>query len=147
MQGASHHTHLNEKLSTASFICFLSYHVLISVIQMDSSLPPVQKLVVPAAAPVSGNRSVSFRPTLTPGGMSRPLDRTPRDTVRNTLLHYVTLFFLHYMQPNRVFYKLDGKMFFLFYSLSLHDNHHNYLKQPQVHLKGKTRQTCFSLDA
>ncbi|TMS18441.1 Nuclear pore complex protein Nup153 [Larimichthys crocea] len=48
--------------------------------RMDSSLPPVQKLVVPAAAPVSGNRSVSFRPTLTPGGMSRPLDRTPRDT-------------------------------------------------------------------
>ncbi|XP_036948282.1 nuclear pore complex protein Nup153 isoform X5 [Acanthopagrus latus] len=48
--------------------------------RMDSSLPPVQKLVVPAAASVSGNRSVSFRPTLTPGGLSRPLDRTPRET-------------------------------------------------------------------
>uniref|UniRef100_A0A8P4GBW2 Nuclear pore complex protein Nup153 n=1 Tax=Dicentrarchus labrax TaxID=13489 RepID=A0A8P4GBW2_DICLA len=47
--------------------------------RMDSSLPPVQKLVVPAAASVSGNRSVSFRPTLTPGGISRPLDRTPRE--------------------------------------------------------------------
>ncbi|XP_070702318.1 nuclear pore complex protein Nup153 isoform X2 [Pempheris klunzingeri] len=48
--------------------------------RMDSPLPPVQKLVVPAAASVSGNRSVSFRPTLTPGGVSRPLDRTPRET-------------------------------------------------------------------
>nr|XP_046273674.1 nuclear pore complex protein Nup153 isoform X2 [Scatophagus argus] len=48
--------------------------------RMDSSLPPVQKLVVPAAASVSGNRSVSFRPTLTPGGVNRPLDRTPRET-------------------------------------------------------------------
>ncbi|XP_059206126.1 nuclear pore complex protein Nup153 isoform X2 [Centropristis striata] len=48
--------------------------------RMDSSLPPVQKLVVPSAASVSGNRSVSFRPTLTPGGVSRTLDRTPRET-------------------------------------------------------------------
>uniref|UniRef100_A0A4W6DW22 Nuclear pore complex protein Nup153 n=1 Tax=Lates calcarifer TaxID=8187 RepID=A0A4W6DW22_LATCA len=48
--------------------------------RMDSTLPPVQKLVVPAAASVSGNRSVSFRPTLTPGGVSRTLDRTPRET-------------------------------------------------------------------
>ncbi|CAK6949428.1 nuclear pore complex protein Nup153 isoform X2 [Scomber scombrus] len=48
--------------------------------RLDSSLPPVQKLVVPAAVSVSGNRSVSFRPTLTPGGVSRPLDRTPRET-------------------------------------------------------------------
>uniref|UniRef100_UPI0037E99619 nuclear pore complex protein Nup153 isoform X2 n=1 Tax=Semicossyphus pulcher TaxID=241346 RepID=UPI0037E99619 len=47
--------------------------------RMDTSLPPVQKLVVPAAASVS-NRSVSFRPTLTPGGVSRTLDRTPRET-------------------------------------------------------------------
>ncbi|KAK1880280.1 Nuclear pore complex protein Nup153 [Dissostichus eleginoides] len=46
----------------------------------EPSLPPVQKLMVPAAASVSGNRSVSFRPTLTPGGVSRTLDRTPRDT-------------------------------------------------------------------
>ncbi|XP_034400713.1 nuclear pore complex protein Nup153 isoform X2 [Cyclopterus lumpus] len=48
--------------------------------RMDSSLPPVQKLVVPVAALVSGNRSVSFRPTLTPGGVSRTLDRTPKET-------------------------------------------------------------------
>ncbi|KAL6099775.1 nup153 [Pungitius sinensis] len=48
--------------------------------RMDSSLPPVQKLLVPVAASVSGNRSVSFRPTLTPGGVSRTLDRTPRET-------------------------------------------------------------------
>ncbi|KAF7669355.1 hypothetical protein LDENG_00196420 [Lucifuga dentata] len=48
--------------------------------RLDSTLPPVQKLVVPAAVSVSGNRSVSFRPSLTPGGLSRTLDRTPRDT-------------------------------------------------------------------
>ncbi|XP_067469150.1 nuclear pore complex protein Nup153 isoform X2 [Thunnus thynnus] len=48
--------------------------------RLDSTLPPVQKLVVPAVVPVTGNRSVSFRPTLTPGGVSRPLDRTPRET-------------------------------------------------------------------
>ncbi|XP_026155970.1 nuclear pore complex protein Nup153 isoform X3 [Mastacembelus armatus] len=48
--------------------------------RMDSPLPPVQKLVVPATASVSGNRSVSFRPTLTPGGVSRTLDRTPSET-------------------------------------------------------------------
>ncbi|XP_014843981.1 PREDICTED: nuclear pore complex protein Nup153 isoform X2 [Poecilia mexicana] len=47
--------------------------------RMDSNLPPVQKLVVPAPASVSGNRSVSFRPTLTPGGLTRALDRTPRE--------------------------------------------------------------------
>uniref|UniRef100_A0A4W6DWR7 Nuclear pore complex protein Nup153 n=1 Tax=Lates calcarifer TaxID=8187 RepID=A0A4W6DWR7_LATCA len=52
----------------------------VSDFNMDSTLPPVQKLVVPAAASVSGNRSVSFRPTLTPGGVSRTLDRTPRET-------------------------------------------------------------------
>ncbi|XP_029590637.1 nuclear pore complex protein Nup153 isoform X5 [Salmo trutta] len=44
--------------------------------QLDSPLPPVQKLVIPAAASVSGNRSMSFRPSLTPGGLAR----TPRDT-------------------------------------------------------------------
>ncbi|KAG7268436.1 hypothetical protein CRUP_036996, partial [Coryphaenoides rupestris] len=47
---------------------------------MEPSLPPVQKLVVPVAAAVSGNRSVSFRPSLTPGGAGRFLDRTFRDT-------------------------------------------------------------------
>ncbi|XP_047239452.1 nuclear pore complex protein Nup153 isoform X2 [Girardinichthys multiradiatus] len=47
--------------------------------RMDSNLPPVQKLVVPAAASVSEHRSVSFRPTLTPGGLIRTLDRTPRE--------------------------------------------------------------------
>ncbi|KAM4539100.1 nuclear pore complex protein Nup153 isoform 2-T2 [Odontesthes bonariensis] len=47
--------------------------------RMDSGLPPVQKLVVPAVASVSGNRAVSFRPTLIPGGLSRPLDRTARE--------------------------------------------------------------------
>uniref|UniRef100_A0A3P8WRC1 Nuclear pore complex protein Nup153 n=1 Tax=Cynoglossus semilaevis TaxID=244447 RepID=A0A3P8WRC1_CYNSE len=43
---------------------------------MDSTLPPVQKLVVPAAASLSGNRSVSFRPTLTLEGLNRYLDRS-----------------------------------------------------------------------
>ncbi|MEQ2272652.1 hypothetical protein XENORESO_005619, partial [Xenotaenia resolanae] len=50
-----------------------------SPLAMDSNLPPVQKLVVPAAASVSEHRSVSFRPTLTPGGLIRTLDRTPRE--------------------------------------------------------------------
>ncbi|XP_061752704.1 nuclear pore complex protein Nup153 [Nerophis ophidion] len=50
--------------------------------RLESNLPPVQKLVVPAALPSSANRSVSFRPSLTPGGLSRPLDRTPRDSPR-----------------------------------------------------------------
>uniref|UniRef100_A0A3Q3JKH9 Nuclear pore complex protein Nup153 n=1 Tax=Monopterus albus TaxID=43700 RepID=A0A3Q3JKH9_MONAL len=44
-----------------------------------SPLPPVQKLVVPSGASVSGNRSMSFRPTLIPGGVSRTLDMTPRE--------------------------------------------------------------------
>ncbi|XP_047461119.1 nuclear pore complex protein Nup153 isoform X2 [Mugil cephalus] len=48
--------------------------------RMDSNLPPVQKLVVPSSPSVSGNRSVSFRPTLTPGGLSRTLDRNTRET-------------------------------------------------------------------
>nr|XP_020462493.1 nuclear pore complex protein Nup153 isoform X2 [Monopterus albus] len=46
---------------------------------MESPLPPVQKLVVPSGASVSGNRSMSFRPTLIPGGVSRTLDMTPRE--------------------------------------------------------------------
>uniref|UniRef100_A0A4W5KSI7 Nucleoporin Nup153 N-terminal domain-containing protein n=1 Tax=Hucho hucho TaxID=62062 RepID=A0A4W5KSI7_9TELE len=44
--------------------------------QLESPLPPVQKLVIPAAALVSGNRSISFRPSLTPG----VLTLTPRGT-------------------------------------------------------------------
>uniref|UniRef100_A0A8C7H4P5 Nuclear pore complex protein Nup153 n=1 Tax=Oncorhynchus kisutch TaxID=8019 RepID=A0A8C7H4P5_ONCKI len=48
----------------------------LSTVRLDSPLPPVQKLVIPAAASVSGNRSMSFRPSLTPGGLAR----TPRDT-------------------------------------------------------------------
>ncbi|XP_015242461.1 PREDICTED: nuclear pore complex protein Nup153 [Cyprinodon variegatus] len=47
--------------------------------RMDSNLPPVQKLVVPTTPSVSGNRSVSFRPTLTPGGPLRTLDRAARE--------------------------------------------------------------------
>lgn len=53
---------------------------------MDATLPPVQKLVVPSAASMSGNRSMSFRPTLTPGAVSRPLDKAPPETVRNAVL-------------------------------------------------------------
>ncbi|KAM6959189.1 nuclear pore complex protein Nup153 [Aplochiton taeniatus] len=48
--------------------------------RMDPSFPPVQRLVIPAAASVSGNRSMSFKPSLTPGGLGRTVDRTPRDT-------------------------------------------------------------------
>lgn len=58
---------------------------------MDSNLPPVQKLVVPAAS-VSGNRSVSFRPTLTPGGVTRAVDRTARDTVSCTVVPPAMIF-------------------------------------------------------
>lgn len=54
--------------------------------QMDTTLPPVQKLLVPSVASMSGNRSMSFRPTLTPGGGNRPLDKAPTETVRNTVL-------------------------------------------------------------
>ncbi|KAM9775677.1 nuclear pore complex protein Nup153 isoform X1 [Syngnathus typhle] len=45
----------------------------------DSNLPPVQKLVVPTAVIGSSNRTVSFRPSLTPGGPIRTLDQVPRD--------------------------------------------------------------------
>ncbi|XP_051949144.1 nuclear pore complex protein Nup153-like isoform X2 [Xyrauchen texanus] len=44
--------------------------------RLESSVPPVQKLVVPAAAAVSGNRSISFRPSLTPGGVNRVVEKT-----------------------------------------------------------------------
>ncbi|XP_069552982.1 nuclear pore complex protein Nup153 isoform X1 [Brachyistius frenatus] len=48
--------------------------------RMEPTLPPVQKLVVPTATSLSGNRSVTFRPTLTPGGVTRTLDWTTRET-------------------------------------------------------------------
>ncbi|XP_077051871.1 nuclear pore complex protein Nup153 isoform X5 [Siphateles boraxobius] len=48
--------------------------------RLEPSVPPVQKLVVPAAAAVSGNRSMSFRPSLTPGGGNRGLDKNNRET-------------------------------------------------------------------
>ncbi|CAB1320549.1 unnamed protein product [Coregonus sp. 'balchen'] len=47
-----------------------------SPLALDSPLPPVQRLVIPASASVSGNRSMSFRPSLIPGCLTR----TPRDT-------------------------------------------------------------------
>lgn len=116
---------------------FLScVYILLPLIQMDSSLPPVQKLVVPAAASVSGNRSVSFRPTLTPGGASRPLDRTPRETVRNAVLHNITpQHCSSYIKCRQIESNTNLMLNLLpFYSLSPQDNHRNYLKQPQVHL-------------
>ncbi|XP_063041275.1 nuclear pore complex protein Nup153 isoform X2 [Engraulis encrasicolus] len=54
--------------------------------KMDVSLPPVKRLVVPTAAAstsasTSGSRSMLFRPSLTPGGINRALERTAsRDT-------------------------------------------------------------------
>ncbi|XDV34999.1 hypothetical protein PO909_005055 [Leuciscus waleckii] len=48
--------------------------------RLEPSVPPVQKLVVPAAAAVSGNRSMSFRPSLTPGGGNRAVDKNNRET-------------------------------------------------------------------
>ncbi|XP_055075221.2 nuclear pore complex protein Nup153 isoform X1 [Misgurnus anguillicaudatus] len=48
--------------------------------RLEPSLPPVQKLVVPVVSAVSGNRSMSFRPSLTPGGLNRGVDKTNRET-------------------------------------------------------------------
>ncbi|TRZ01712.1 hypothetical protein DNTS_003597 [Danionella cerebrum] len=48
--------------------------------RLEPSVPPVQKLVIPTAAAVSGNRLMSFRPSLTPGGVNRSVDKTNRDT-------------------------------------------------------------------
>ncbi|KAK2886899.1 hypothetical protein Q8A67_015127 [Cirrhinus molitorella] len=48
--------------------------------RLEPSVPPVQKLVVPAAAAVSGNRSISFRPSLTPGGVNRGVEKSNRET-------------------------------------------------------------------
>lgn len=62
---------------------------------MDPALPPVQKLVVPVTPSVSGNRSVSFRPTLTPGGLNRTLDRTIRETVSSSAL-FIAFYLLFY---------------------------------------------------
>lgn len=45
----------------------------------------MQKLVIPAAASVSGSRAVSFRPTLTPGGLGRSLDRTAKEKTVSSL--------------------------------------------------------------
>ncbi|XP_051992496.1 nuclear pore complex protein Nup153-like isoform X2 [Xyrauchen texanus] len=47
--------------------------------KLESSVPPVQKLVVPAATAVSGNRSMSFRPSLTPGGVNRVCEKANRE--------------------------------------------------------------------
>uniref|UniRef100_A0A8C1SQ98 Nuclear pore complex protein Nup153 n=1 Tax=Cyprinus carpio TaxID=7962 RepID=A0A8C1SQ98_CYPCA len=47
--------------------------------RLEPSVPPVQKLVVPAAAAVSGNRSMSFRPTLTPGGVNRGVEKSNKE--------------------------------------------------------------------
>ncbi|CAG5891949.1 unnamed protein product [Menidia menidia] len=58
---------------------------------MDSALPPVQKLVVPSVASFSSNRAVSFRPTLTPGGPGRALDRPPREKTVSSGDHRPTL--------------------------------------------------------
>uniref|UniRef100_A0A8C7JD68 Nuclear pore complex protein Nup153 n=1 Tax=Oncorhynchus kisutch TaxID=8019 RepID=A0A8C7JD68_ONCKI len=44
---------------------------------LDSPLPPVQKLVIPAAALVSGSRPMSFRPSLTPRGLTQTPGGTP----------------------------------------------------------------------
>ncbi|XP_030644940.1 nuclear pore complex protein Nup153 isoform X2 [Chanos chanos] len=48
--------------------------------RLDPALPPVQKLVVPSAASLGGNRSMSFRPSLTPGGVTRAVEKTGRET-------------------------------------------------------------------
>lgn len=56
--------------SCLSFVC-----------KLEPAVPPVQKLVIPAAAAVSGNRSISFRPSLTPGSVSRVVERGSKEMV------------------------------------------------------------------
>ncbi|XP_053348084.1 nuclear pore complex protein Nup153 isoform X2 [Clarias gariepinus] len=48
--------------------------------KLEPAVPPVQKLVIPAVAAVSGNRSMSFRPSLTPGSVSRVLEKISKET-------------------------------------------------------------------
>ncbi|KAB5530962.1 hypothetical protein PHYPO_G00135400 [Pangasianodon hypophthalmus] len=48
--------------------------------KLEPAVPPVQKLVIPAAAAVSGNRSMSFRPSLTPGSVSRVVEKGSKET-------------------------------------------------------------------
>ncbi|KAF7691157.1 nuclear pore complex protein Nup153 [Silurus meridionalis] len=48
--------------------------------KLEPAVPPVQKLVIPAVAAVSGNRSMSFRPSLTPGSVSRVVEKASRET-------------------------------------------------------------------
>ncbi|XP_064203786.1 nuclear pore complex protein Nup153 isoform X2 [Anguilla rostrata] len=59
--------------------------------KMDAQLPPVQKLVTPATPSVAGNRSMSFRPCLTPcsnqsGVLARrgSTDRSTRQSIQTT---------------------------------------------------------------
>ncbi|XP_062869209.1 nuclear pore complex protein Nup153 [Trichomycterus rosablanca] len=48
--------------------------------KMEPAVPPVQKLIIPAATAVSGNRSMSFRPSLTPGSVSRTVEKSNKET-------------------------------------------------------------------
>ncbi|KAF4074106.1 hypothetical protein AMELA_G00250910 [Ameiurus melas] len=48
--------------------------------KLEPAGPPVQKLVIPAATAVSGNRSMSFRPSLTPGSASRVSEKGCKET-------------------------------------------------------------------
>ncbi|XP_017552192.2 nuclear pore complex protein Nup153 isoform X1 [Pygocentrus nattereri] len=48
--------------------------------KLEPALPPVQKLVIPTAAAVTGNRSMSFRPSLTPGSVSRTGEKSVKET-------------------------------------------------------------------
>lgn len=99
-----------------------------------SLLPSVQKRMVPSATSMSGNRSTSFRPTLTPRGGSRPLDQAPAKTVRNPELFWHCCFrtthwggLSHWPQA---FHPIS--IFF-----SLQDNHQSHVKRPLVHLNGE----------
>ncbi|KPP80290.1 nuclear pore complex protein Nup153-like [Scleropages formosus] len=58
---------------------------------IDPTPPPTQKLLVPAAASVAGNRSMSFRPSLTPAGsVGRVADRrSTRDTINKIAIWVV----------------------------------------------------------
>uniref|UniRef100_A0A674A3S2 Nuclear pore complex protein Nup153 n=1 Tax=Salmo trutta TaxID=8032 RepID=A0A674A3S2_SALTR len=66
---------VSSPLSKVSFVNFSLFYY--SELLLDSPLPPVQKLVIPAAALVSGSRSMSFRPSLTPGGLTQTPGGTP----------------------------------------------------------------------
>ncbi|KAK1805147.1 hypothetical protein P4O66_019494, partial [Electrophorus voltai] len=55
------------------------HHPQVKKKKLESAVPPVQKLVIPAAAAVPGNRSMCFRPSLTPGVPGRAMEKSHKE--------------------------------------------------------------------